>query len=641
MSNLTEFFRNSKVRIISDLEGEGIPDVNNEKILICGDILDSTISRGVDTSKMPISGTIGKFNKTYNIRNLLNVVNNANIRLILGNRDLNKLKCNPLCKMKTPSKDKSLYVDFNEGRINLSKDTYKIYKNLLKNAGWISNMKSWAPFWNNSIWNKTLKNKDGTDTDNPNYKLWCNDNNTDKDDAFPFFERFNRIFGADGSDGTMSAGNLLYAIPIEIFGQQKYTQIYKNDDETKDYFAFIVLATFNAMFNTTQTINTKFKIINEKEILSTTYLGGLLNKFYNSIHVLFIGYYDINDNFYIFSHGGITADLLTNVTNGAKTFIDTLKDIIRVNKSKITYPNDRCLQKGGNIPVNTSFESTVLIEKINTIEQELKKILKSSLALIHNQSIDTRTNNSEFLPSNNTLLLFALSALYKPTGEENRFINYSPINPGVITIKNSMFTCSNKKLYQIIGHVPKGYGPSLISFKDNNDNKSYLINIDISQSYKYGGKAGKSNVYFIYDNDMKLNYYLDLNEMQEEIYYLDTITEVPVIILDENKYDKKIKNFTVLESLSDIFDKETELISLLKSKKIKLNNKDKNAIFYHGYSKQDKHLFHIFTLFDDDNSHDKVLLIIKDNKQTSMQGGYYQKYLKYKQKYLKLKQLQL
>ena len=70
-----DFFNISKVRIISDLEGEGIPELPNEKILICGDILDSTVSRGSTDKQMPKNGKVGEFNKTYNIRNLLTVVN--------------------------------------------------------------------------------------------------------------------------------------------------------------------------------------------------------------------------------------------------------------------------------------------------------------------------------------------------------------------------------------------------------------------------------------------------------------------------------------------------------------------------------------------------------------------------------------
>ena len=58
----------------------------------------------------------------------------------------------------------------------------------------------------------------------------------------------------------MSAGNLLYTIPIEILGKEKYKEIYNNNDETKDYLAYIVLATFNAMFNKKQTENREFRI---------------------------------------------------------------------------------------------------------------------------------------------------------------------------------------------------------------------------------------------------------------------------------------------------------------------------------------------------------------------------------------------
>lgn len=109
-AELTNFFDNisdnNPVKLISDPEGFSIFDSSNTqitdssnetkypdtKILVLGDLLDSTGTLKNDESKK---------DKAYNIRNLMLVVKNQEkIKVLLGNRDLNKIKCRPLIEVK-------------------------------------------------------------------------------------------------------------------------------------------------------------------------------------------------------------------------------------------------------------------------------------------------------------------------------------------------------------------------------------------------------------------------------------------------------------------------------------------------------------------------------------------------------------
>ena len=129
---------NDYTLIISDLEGDSIlkffNDINsfekfinniNNNIIITGDIIDSTTGFGLNINNCLDT-------KSNNINNLLLISKYNNIHLILGNRDLNKLKCLSLCKLEEPETrkrsatigggDDSLIRDFNNGNINLEND---------------------------------------------------------------------------------------------------------------------------------------------------------------------------------------------------------------------------------------------------------------------------------------------------------------------------------------------------------------------------------------------------------------------------------------------------------------------------------------------------------------------------------------
>ena len=79
--------------VISDPEGANIRDMIpkfvtlTNKIKITGDIMDSTYISPEYKKSLEFKNF-----KSFNIRNLMYVVNNENVSVIFGNRDLTKLK---------------------------------------------------------------------------------------------------------------------------------------------------------------------------------------------------------------------------------------------------------------------------------------------------------------------------------------------------------------------------------------------------------------------------------------------------------------------------------------------------------------------------------------------------------------------
>jgi hypothetical protein len=127
------------VIVISDPEGHDIYSLMNKnfctntKIIICGDIIDSTMSSRNDIMYDPKICNDLKLdlfkNKSYNLHNL-DEIDKKNISVFLGNRDLNKIKCVFLNKLKRIAgvNDTSKLINhFNNGNdYNLVNNLYKI-----------------------------------------------------------------------------------------------------------------------------------------------------------------------------------------------------------------------------------------------------------------------------------------------------------------------------------------------------------------------------------------------------------------------------------------------------------------------------------------------------------------------------------
>ena len=274
------------IRVISDLEGFDIEMYFHDtyNLFVCGDIVDSTLVTALKGNYLE--------SKSNNLKNILHCACNPNVRLLFGNRDLNKLKCKFLAELNETG---DATAEFNNGNVNLSITNYEILKEKInkENVWKVPNMNAWYTFWAN-----VGKGKNWTES--PKY--------TEQ----PFYDRFLEIFGADNAvkdGGTMSAQNLLETIPYEIGIQH----------ENKDYKAFIVLAIFKSMLVKAGKKITLTNVSPIKNAETSQNFNGWLYQMYvrkenNLCCFLDYGINEEKENnfMYLFSHGGLPYSLLKN-----------------------------------------------------------------------------------------------------------------------------------------------------------------------------------------------------------------------------------------------------------------------------------------------------------------------------------------
>lgn len=140
----------SKIIAISDLEGfdiySTIPkkchnchyldcnECSKTRIYICGDLIDSTSSGYLKIDK----------DKIFNLHNIFIILKSPKIELILGNRDINKIKCCILNKLN--GRDK-LIDNYNIGNMDLNYNMYNKLKTILEKKNvWYAPIKNWYTF---------------------------------------------------------------------------------------------------------------------------------------------------------------------------------------------------------------------------------------------------------------------------------------------------------------------------------------------------------------------------------------------------------------------------------------------------------------------------------------------------------------
>ena len=620
--------------VISDPEGYDIlkqadfdPKDTDKQLYICGDILDSTGDIGIkiftnqtpppkdsvlkvgDIDDLHNKHNLDKLNaKSHNLKNIQTCLKHSNIHLIFGNRDLNKLKCKFLCVLENNKSGYNEFITkFNEGNINLTSDDYnKLYGELGQNKKpWkINGMKNWSPFWINKFYEER---KEYTEK-----KV--------------FKERFDEIFGQDGTIGTMSAQNLLYTIPFEI---SKYMDVTKDivfTNENNDFRAFIVLAVFRSMcLNYDDTQKDEIHKTNSKN-----YKGWLTGLYQKGCIMKII---EDTKSIYILSHGGMTY-------NGFReNYFDELKNFIYDNhnhESQIKEYFTKLIniitnQTGGfcKDDTKTSYSSDV-IKKL----EELNKIYTEAITKV----LEQKDMN---IPDRFMIFLLMTTAPYTCEKiNKDKLLNckeieksilsselVGPVVPGIKNMRTYMFTCSDKTLYQIIGHIPNGYGATIDKFKNNyNSNFSYLITLDNSNSFvgTNQNKVEKFNslsktMFTVKDNVTYINTTIALNDNIQNKIYNSEINHKKLppehndIVYHSLKY-KKNKIIIINNKINDI-DKYITMTH--KEISIQIPNKDNKLvdvdtfISYHGYFKIYLTKYHVIThTYDGFN---KVLFILNDS----------------------------
>jgi len=359
------------IRVISDLEGFDIEMYfhNTYDLFVCGDILDSTL----------VTAMKGKFVelKSYNLKNILHCACNPNVRLLFGNRDLNKLKCKYLAELNHAGEHTE---NFNNGNIELSFESYNILKEKInKEQVWkVPDMNSWYTFWADVGKGKNWTVK-------PNYL------------EQPFYDRFLEVFGADNAEkdgGTMSAQNLLQTIPYEI----------GIEHDNNDYKAFIVLSIFKSMLTKIEQPVRLSDIIPIKEAkTSGTFKGWLYQMYIRKDNNLccFLDYgIDQNkeNNFmYLFSHGGLSYRLIENpdLFNEIISYLNKSSELTGLLTDVSAYYD--VFKKGGYYKKNEENSNLLSREQIISSVSMLNRIVKDNINVVldNDEEWEIENDNSE------------------------------------------------------------------------------------------------------------------------------------------------------------------------------------------------------------------------------------------------------
>lgn len=722
--DLTEFLNKQKTIIYSDSEGAGptrylgteqYSDKNN--YLILGDLFDSTGKESPDRN----INIDTKKEKSNNIRNILNIICNHNHRLILGNRDINKLKCGYLTMLQHNEIIQEVKT-FNEGNLN-NNNIKDIFNKLKGNIQWICDMKNWHAYWGYSKFLPKKPKDDASQEDKTKYntqveqakkqiKQWITENSSENSSNNTFKNRFDKIFGTDTTIGTMSADALLSYIPDElgfninyilheiyelnndkihekihekigedsktIFEQIekdstdyktifKYEGMYdidafietikleKDNEKKKDYNkvmkpliemiqefqAFVVLATFRAMFVPTHIIenqltNTTYKqnlqldeltkiqqyyesilknlnYINEqsqqihKETqimpLNISDLRGALIHFYQSSHVKYVGYtLDIeNKTLYLFSHGGITKQFASQMISEDKGFFDDEYQKKVIASIKAAMKDITLLIQPEQITGGGSGENMIrtipclLIRKLEIMNNVLVKKTDSEIRRIC-KLLDVKPEEYKDYkePTDDMLFLLSVSAPFdtKPfrtfikdkqeKKEEQVDYNtafFGPINARIQSYSDEWFTLMQYNIVQFVGHTPAGFtSPILLNSMKNIDGKTDLYSMIVGLD---------TSTSYIYSNIYKKGSYLHVSYNRDDKFILNAKISVDGFntLKDISQHDLK-KNYIFTESDTQI--KEMTLTANIQLKSIttdkfetkfeEINNKCKDFI---------------------------------------------------------------
>ena len=682
----------SDIYAISDLEGLSPSHVfplyseilqGRNELVICGDILDST-SPGINFGTFENDSKYNKKEKesirqlfsvkANNIKTIVDIITNDNIKLAFGNRDLNKLKVLPLTRLNLSTNNTEL-KNFNSGNLDINIETYKKIQKIVGKS-WYSKMSNWYPFWGGAMDKKENKS------------YWKNDNLPGK--GF-FYDRFTKIFGADTTEGTMSAQNLKYTIVKELGLYNVEEKLF--GEEVEDYFAFIVLAVFRSMLlKTTLDYNMK-----ESEIYNFFYNKSNLKYIIRRSHInKWQVYGDINQNMFkgllyimftqdknnmiitkcgrtmisdkctdtsstfLFSHGGVTKDIIES---------NTIKEIKQEigQKSRLKQVITDAAQLGGfhkRLDDGTLF--TDIKTPINNFNISMKQVIKDIFEEVEQMSI----------PSDNMLVLLIASATIDCESLKQKLSSSIDCNQfnflkkksdilstmaGIKRLRIDEYIFFHKNnLYNIFGHNPNGFGTSTSLYErsrklsrsrqliSQGDNKTYLVNLDTSNTFIgtllnasiSNTQLQTSSYVKIHNNDVSIKTHIFIEtEKKFTIPANDIFAGIDnnhIIAFNENSKHFTNNNLTEIKINNTVSDNDKHLRII----------KNNNNIFFHGVT---TYRFRDYIVFSYHKSFGppfpKCIFIMKKDEfenyfsQQSYKQSYKQKYLKYKAKYIELKNI--
>lgn len=623
----------------------------NKNIIVLGDVLDSTTPG--DNPEFIRS------KKKYNLRNLQLLYNGRkNSMLILGNRDLNKIKVHPLFKLEN-NNNNELIEQYNNGELELTRRNYELIKENMNFN--IKTMNSWYPFWK-------MGEKPGKDwSEEKSY----NNNN-------PFCKRFYEVFGkdtnkSDTNTGTMSAQNTLLGIYHEIFDiilteKVKNNSYYKHYD-INDFKAFCVCAVYMSLLNPTEKRD-KYNFDNNN---NTNNFKGLLSNILR--RSLACGYIKNNSNIYTLSHGGLTRDFFRGgFSYFTKNFFDYENEEYNKEGDKKSelftdyekykkYKNYNLKSTGGYYRnVDYSSSSYNIIKNIEDCNSTVSECIHKAL---YQNKDDIKK------PSIEMLFLLAISSPFESkkffgnnSGVDLEIQKIGPVMPRHNTVRENITLCSDiKTIYHLIGHTPAGYSPVLDYFSNENKDEfrdGWLINMDTSQSFTSTDKNNNSNArlnisedglckitgnirlknielkhisddinnfsdFFDEDGKIKVEYnnnitgsknLLDINTKYYDYYDDEEIKNLKMINENEKEYKKYYNiDFKSVKNPEKggprfLYDQEVSLFGDILGETIKEFGKDYHVLFVKTYEDKDNNIDTYIGFVITGNSYTKSLVIL-------------------------------
>jgi hypothetical protein len=483
--NITSFIEDhADTIIISDTEGLNptsqinkiISHLQNPSkgVIFNGDVLDYTITFGTEAN----AKTIIKPENLCALKLLKVFVDgmsqpNPNVVCNIGNRDLNKIKLLPLLL----TSDKTEWWQNGNSYAEIAENLLtKFNGSSCKANFWLFNdLKTINPFWN--VNNSAFKPR------------W---NSLQEITTTTLVDRFNYIFGADPSMGTISAQNNLDFMHAEL-------GIITEDLELK---AAIVFTMYARMLFNKYTQNRTDGFIYD----------GILNMYLRSANAA--SYAVIQDTLLLFGHGGFTLDFFMK-QSAEKSTIDMLDEMIRAKQEAFNSIQNLSYKEP---PPPTSIPTPTPTQKGGSLNQELSKIIKfnENLNAIIESLLNYETweklketnftrwirdrdlNNKKYF-SNELLILTILSTpasnhpIFKGSEYDTKLspIQVSaPVNADFagldLTDNDGLQKIS--RVYNIFSHIPNGFGYTFGEKKNEESssldayNGTYFINTDFSNS---------------------------------------------------------------------------------------------------------------------------------------------------------------
>jgi len=520
-SNITDFLTNGKQTLIcSDYEGtSSIKQINvfvnaitddNKQVIYLGDLFDNTS----DCSK--------KSENYCSLKMLKYLVDYPDkSRYVVGNRDINKIKLVQLLNFvdNTPwwrNKDDDIpktttqwvktkdWVKLTLNDMYIDIVSKLIIDNMNNNDIWeAKTMEYYVPFWS-KLPDVLVKNwRENGDFIKPMTTL---------------YNRFLRIFGTDTKIGTMSADNILNGIPNELFKdnidnvitgiKSKLTDITKINNIDLEIQAALVFTIFMRMLDQSlykPNLNKKMSFTDKTDI------DGYLWKYLSQASPAL--YANINNELFLFSHGGITNEFvkIDSLTKLNEITLDQWKLIL----------NSPTLEQEIGTDVDETTHIAFINNKIQSYNKHYQKILQSCFA------------NPKF--NKELMILLAISAPAENNNllrVEHKYLtsSYSPIQPKRPKASNLTMTASSTKIYNIWGHASVSFGYGFKKVAQN----MYYISTDFSTSL-YKDKICTQNY-----NENNLNLFIKYTNKQ---FYLDlngTIYIDNSFIINKDKTNKII-----------------------------------------------------------------------------------------------------